>query len=355
MPLQNGFNAKTSNHSRKNAAAGLPISVTTALPASPQVWLRHALSARQRHVEVFKSTQAVRLLNGEYSETPGIALDWYAGHLIVFAYHPSVPEILVGVAEEWVLTLKALSLTLKDRTQKTDVGREKSRVLWGNPPESLWVTEDALRYRIELAHPFNVGLFLDTRLIRRELASRPAGRTLNLFSYTCSLGLAAAKGEGLGGENTVNVDVSKRYLAWGRDNYRENGFTMGPEAFRSMSAERYLDWALAKGKIFDTVILDPPSFARFEGQTFSLPRDYPRLAAKAAALIAPGGTLFAMTNYAGVDPITLRMWLSEALPTEAWMHSTWSPIHPDVDFAPPEIWRATEEGMLIGWRIHRGA
>jgi hypothetical protein len=47
------------------------------------------------------------------------------------------------------------------------------------------------------------------------------------------------------------------------------------------------------------------------------------------------------------------MWLSEALPTEAWMHSTWSPIHPDADFEPPEIWRATEEGMLIGWRVHR--
>lgn len=306
-----------------------------------------AVAAERRRSALELNSNAWRILNGVYSGTPGLALDVYAGHLVLFAYHPSLRALTPALAQPLCQALGARSLTLKDRTQKGEAGREGSQWLWGEAPEIVWAQEGALRFRIELAHPFNVGLFLDTRPVRRWLAEQGPKRVLNLFSYTCSLGLAAAAA----GAATVNVDISKRYLTWGRENYQANGLSEGPESFRAMPSERFLDWAHSKGQRYDVVILDPPSFARHEGKTFALPRDYPRLAAKAAALLNPGGFLLAMTNYAAVSPETFKTWLIDALPPTVVSPSHWERIQPDPDFDVPSIWRRTEEGMLMGWRI----
>ncbi len=312
-----------------------------------QALLDAAMAAGMRRQTLGLNSNAWRILNGVYSETPGIALDVYAGHLVLFAYHPSIRSLAPALAQPLCQALGAQSLTLKDRTQKSEAGREDSQLLWGEAPEIVWAQEGALRYRIELSHAFNVGLFLDTRPVRRWLAGQGPVRALNLFSYTCSLGLAAAATGGA----VVNVDISKRYLAWGRENYQANGLDAGPECFRAMPSERFLDWAHSKAQRYDVVILDPPSFARHEGKTFALPRDYPRLAGKAAALLNPGGFLLAMTNYAAVSPETFKAWLIDAMPPSVISPSDWERIQPDPDFDVPSTWRRTEEGMLMGWRI----
>src|SRR5690606_17121779 len=133
-------------------------------------------------------------------------------------------------------------------------------------PESLVVREGDLAFRVEPRHPRNVGLFLDTRGLRASLAAGCAGeRVLNLFCYTGSLGFAALAG---GARDVVQVDVSARYLDWGRDNLALNGLPADRCAFKAMDSERYLDWALRKDRRFDRIILDPPVFSRFDGKVF---------------------------------------------------------------------------------------
>jgi 23S rRNA (cytosine1962-C5)-methyltransferase len=157
------------------------------------------------------------------------------------------------------------------------------------------VSEGELKFSVRLGDGLQTGLFVDQRNNRarvRELA--PGGRMLNLFSYTCSFSVAAA----LGGAATVSVDLSARALARGRENFALNGLDATRHAFDKDDALEWLARARRRGRRFDLVVLDPPSFGmRGRHKTFSVAHDYGRAARDAFRLLAPGGRLLAVTNH----------------------------------------------------------
>jgi 23S rRNA (cytosine1962-C5)-methyltransferase len=168
-------------------------------------------------------------------------------------------------------------------------------------PMPLTVRENGLRYEVRLDEGFSTGLFLDQRENRRALMQGARGiRALNLFAHTCSFGVALAAA----GAATANVDVSRRYLDWGRRNYALNGLDPETHRFHAMDAFRYLDWAAGRGLRHDLLILDPPTFStgtkRRGVPPFSAERDYARLVEAALPLLAPGGRIFAATNAASL-------------------------------------------------------
>src|SRR5690606_1392955 len=220
-------------------------------------------------------------------------------------------DALRPIASRWLREFGWESVSLLDRASADDAARAGNFALAGEPPESLVILEDGQAFRLEPRHPRNVGLFLDTRELRRRLRAEARGeRVLNLFCYTGSLGLAALAG---GAEEVVQVDVSARYLDWGRENLRLARLPGERCRFAKMDSERYLDWAAKKGLRFDRVILDPPVFSRFDGKVFRFGSDYFRLAAKAAVLLSLGGKLVAVTNYAGIRPKAFAARLAETL------------------------------------------
>lgn len=269
--------------------------------------------AWERKKTLWAENGAVRLLNARVSGTPRRVFELYGKHGILYDYGPeSAPEsddrnigkietgALRAAAPRWLDRFGWESVSWLDRASAGDSGRSGNHALAGDPPEEIVIRENGLAFRLEPRHPRNVGLFLDTRPLRRELFETARGaRVLNLFCYTGSLGLAALAG---GAEEVVQVDVSARYLDWGRENLRLNQLPADRARFTRMDSERYLDWALKKGLRFDHILLDPPVFSRFDGKVFRFATDYFRLAAKCAALLAPGGTLHAVTNYSGVRP-----------------------------------------------------
>ena len=98
----------------------------------------------------------------------------------------------------------------------------------------------------------------------------------------------------------MDVDLSRRSLAWAEENARLNG--QSPPAADRIAGD-VLDWArrfAKRGERFDAVVLDPPGFARGKAGTFSASRDWPGLVAQAAPLVAPGGWLLAACNVAGL-------------------------------------------------------
>jgi 23S rRNA (cytosine1962-C5)-methyltransferase len=122
---------------------------------------------------------------------------------------------------------------------------------------------------------------------------------LNCFAYTCAFSVCAA----LGGARATSLDLSKKYLDWGRRNFELNG--LDPSAHDFIFGDVF-DWLRRlgkKGRQFDCVLLDPPTFSRSkEHGDFRAERDYGTLAASAAAVLKPGGTLFASTNAARLEP-----------------------------------------------------
>lgn len=161
----------------------------------------------------------------------------------------------------------------------------------------LTVRENGVLYRMDLLRPGAVGLFLDQRENRRLAMVLAKGkRLLNLFSYTCGFSVAAARA---GASGSVNVDLSRPALEWGRENFRLNGLSLEGHAFYADDAMKVLPRLRRRGERFGVVVLDPPSSSRSK-QTghFSAFKDYGALVKASAPLVEEGGWLFCSCNLA---------------------------------------------------------
>ncbi len=127
----------------------------------------------------------------------------------------------------------------------------------GIAPGAQIVEEGALRYGVDVERGLNPGLILDTRVVRRRLTGSALRgmRVLNLFSYTCTMGLAALAGGAL---SVVNVDSSRSSLARGKQNYGHNSRPVDERDFIKDDVFKQLSEMRKRGVVFDAVICDPP-------------------------------------------------------------------------------------------------
>jgi 23S rRNA (cytosine1962-C5)-methyltransferase len=122
---------------------------------------------------------------------------------------------------------------------------------------------------------------------------------LNTFAYTCGFSVCAAKA----GARTTSLDLSKKYLEWGKRNFALNGLDPAAHDFIFGDTFDWLRRLAKKGRAFDAVVLDPPTFSQSkEHGTFRAEKDYGKLVTGALPVLKPGGILFASTNAADWPP-----------------------------------------------------
>jgi 23S rRNA G2069 N7-methylase RlmK/C1962 C5-methylase RlmI len=166
--------------------------------------------------------------------------------------------------------------------------------------ENDWVFyESDVAYQGRMNQGQNVGLFLDQRDRRQWLRKNCKNlKVLNLFAYTCGFSVNAALG---GAQKVVSVDLSTKYLEWGKDNFRQN--QLNPEEphyeWRCMDSMEYLKYAQKKGFRFDRIVCDPPSFSRHKKskRTFQVEKDFQVLLELCSQCLEPGGLVLFSTNY----------------------------------------------------------
>ncbi|MCD6338335.1 MAG: class I SAM-dependent methyltransferase [Verrucomicrobia bacterium] len=260
-----------------------------------------------------EETNGFRVIHGAADGQPGWRVDRLAGVLLAEGETPPAPA-----ERAWLETLAAAwscrSVFFRPRVKsrrETDPETAALQQVAGDPaPSELTVLENGVRYLLRLDRGCSVGLFLDQRDNRRRvlvgyvgrdfgrLPEPAAGGALNLFAYTCAFSVCAAKA----GRPTVSVDLSRRSLDWGRENFQANG--LDPDAHRFLRGDAW-DWMRRlrrKGERFALVIVDPPTFSSSKTSgVFRAEKDYDRLVAEAAALTQPGGVLFASCNALGLS------------------------------------------------------
>lgn len=174
--------------------------------------------------------------------------------------------------------------------------------VWGEPRPELVAHENGVPVLLRPGADLSTGLFLDARPARAWLRAQSAlqggGRVLNTFAYTCGFGLMAALG---GAEVVKNLDASRKALTWGQQNYALSALPHPDADFISGDVFDWLGRYARRGERFDTLVLDPPSFARGRSGTWRAERDYAGLAGLAGRVLAPGGTLLACCNHAGLS------------------------------------------------------
>jgi 23S rRNA (cytosine1962-C5)-methyltransferase len=191
--------------------------------------------------------------------------------------------------------------------------------VWGAPLEAVEGLENGLQFRVRPADGLSVGLYTDMRETRERVRQIAAGRplrVLNTFAYTCGFGVAALADAPAA--EVTNLDLSRRSLDWGRENYALNQLAASERDFVFGDVFDWLHRWVRQGRQFELVILDPPSFARNKGKRWSAERDYADLAELAARLLTPDGVLVACCNHAGLDRRTLRTQVERGVAAAGW-------------------------------------
>ena len=173
--------------------------------------------------------------------------------------------------------------------------RETPRLISGDPEQSLQAvaTERQLKFGIDFGAGYSVGLFVDQRENRSQLRKVAPKRLLNCFSYTCSFSVAAASV----GAATVNIDLSKRSLMRGRDNFSLNNLPADKHRFITDDVLSVLPRFARRGEKFDAIILDPPTFSRsHRGKAFHVEGDFEKLLIAALDLAQGGAHILLSTN-----------------------------------------------------------
>lgn len=246
-------------------------------------------------------------------DVPGlrVTVDWYEGHLVLAEYVRTqtlrwddwLGTMATAVAE--ALHVAADHVHVRQRHTGQGPGPRYPRL--ARTDARIPVREGPLQFLVNLDDHVDTGLFSDHRTTRRRVARDSEGcDVLNLFSYTGAFTVYAAHA---GARSTTSVDLSDRYLAWGRDNLVLNGLDGPAHTAVGASVPAFVSLAARDRRRWDVVIVDPPSFSTtWDGRRdFDVLRDHPALLASVLPLVAPGGVLWFSTNHQRFTPSFERL------------------------------------------------
>ena len=222
-----------------------------------------------------------------------------------------------AIADFYAKNLGVQSVYLKvfvgDRSsKKADLSYYENKPLWGVESQPKIVcSEKGMKLEIHPYDGFSTGIFLDQRNNREFLRKSFSDKeVLNCFSYTCAFSVACA----LNHNRVTSVDLSKKYLEWGKINFVLNGLKPDDYFFYAVDVFEQFKKAKKLGKSYDLIILDPPSFSRNnQGKAFSVKRDMKELVEESCDVLNSKGVLFVSSNLATWSSVVLKKLVGEVL------------------------------------------
>jgi 23S rRNA (cytosine1962-C5)-methyltransferase len=222
-------------------------------------------------------------------------------------------ERLIQELQSWATTVRFECGRIFARfvPRKSDE-REPPRLISGDPGENLRTiaTERHLKFGIDFGAGYSAGLFLDQRENRRYVRHIAPRRLLNCFAYTCSFSVSAA----YAGATTLNIDLSKKSLARGRENFALNSLPTMDHRFIADDVMAVLPRLARKGEKFHVIILDPPTFSRsLGGKTFRVEDDFEKLLVDALEVAERDSHVLLSTNCSALREHALEVMARYAL------------------------------------------
>lgn len=259
---------------------------------------------------------ALRLFSGENEGLPGVTVDRFGDFVVVqWLSAGALPwrnELLEAITA--AISPRGIYEQKRLRSLAGQAAPEPAvRVAGEEAPLELIVEEEGCRFGVDVTAPLGVGFFPDMRLGRDAVARRAADRrVLNLFSYTGAFSVRAAKA---GASEIVSVDTSAKAHARARRNFELSEIDPNRNELITADAQKTLERFADRGRSFDIVVCDPPTFSHGPGKPFSATSDLGHLAAACAKVLVPGGLLAFATNAAKLSPAEVDRAIAEGAAT----------------------------------------
>ena len=251
---------------------------------------------------------AYRLVHAEADLVPSLIVDRYGDVLVVQALSQGmdhllptlVPILLETTGATWILARNDPRVRLLEGLE------QRVEVLYGEVPERMVVREGPIEYEVDPRHGQKTGLFLDQRENRQAAAQYASGRVLDCFSYNGGFALRLA-GQS---ESVVAIDISAEAVARIAENAARNRLENVVAREGNVFDElRHFEKA---GERFDTIVLDPPAFAKNKASVERALAGYKEINLRALRLLNPGGYLVTCSCSYNVDEATFAEVIYEA-------------------------------------------
>jgi 23S rRNA (cytosine1962-C5)-methyltransferase len=255
--------------------------------ADAALWARRLAQAVEFRQSLAIDATAYRLVHGEADRLPSLIVDRYGDYLVVQALSQGVDRLLPDITRQLAELLHPAGILARNdpRVRLLEGLEQRVDVLHGTVPETVDVREGRIVYQVDLYRGQKTGLFLDQRENRVAAALYAHGRLLDTFSYNGGFALALAPRC----TEVLAIDISEDAVARITENARRNG--LAHVQARAMNVFDELRELERRGERFDTIVLDPPAFAKNKAAVRKALSGYKEINLRALKLLSPGGYL----------------------------------------------------------------
>ena len=259
----------------------------------------------------FADLRSCRLIFAESDRLPAMIADSFGDVIVIQCLALGMEQFKRDVVEALVEELHPRGIWERNDVpvRKLEGLQMTTGLLYGEVPDRVEMTENGVRFLVDVKEGQKTGFFLDQKENRAAIAPFVRDKTvLDCFTHTGSFALHAAR---YGARDVTGVDISEYACAFASENARLNGFE---DRVRFVAANAFdlLAEESREGRHYDVIILDPPAFTKTRSQIESALRGYKEINLRALKMIVPGGFLITCSCSQHVTPDLFRKMVSDA-------------------------------------------
>ena len=264
-----------------------------------EFWRRRLEQAIDLRRRIVCDSDSCRLVHGDGDSLPGLVVDRYGEAVVIQTLTRGMDQLKGLWIELLIETLQPRLIVERNDVRVRQLERlpmltsilyERDGAAPENPaPTSLIINENGLRFTVDLLTGQKTGAFLDQRENRAVARALARGRGLDCFSFHGSFAIHLAAGC----QQVTALDISAPAIERARENARLNDLT-NIEFIEANVFDQLRQYDDA-GRRFETIVLDPPAFAKNRDALEGALRGYKEINLRAMRLLAPGGILITCT------------------------------------------------------------
>ena len=265
--------------------------------ADEGLWRQRLEAAVAFRAQLGPDATAYRLVHAEADLLPSLIVDRYGDWLVIQTLSQGMDRRIDDIVRLLVEILHPVGVLARNdpRVRALEGLEQTVGVVYGEVPATIEIEELGIRYQVDPWKGQKTGLFLDQRENRAAAAGYARGRVLDAFSYNGGFGLRLAGHA----HEVIAIDISEDAVARITANAAANGITnLTAHAANVFDELRHFE---RSGERFDTIVLDPPAFAKNKASVEKAIAGYKDINMRALRILSPGGTLMTCSCSYNVD------------------------------------------------------